>query len=103
MRQQIRNRLEMTRGTVAAEVPPTRPGVRTFAAVVPQRDGTFLATRFDVLSDALVDEERYIGPAEILNRVSSFVATVDEAEAVLRRLGIDTETLDVPWNNDYPL
>ncbi len=102
MRQEIRNRLTMTRGLVAAEVPAPAADVRRFASVVPQPDGSYRVLRFDVPSEALA-EGRYLAPEELMGMVSQRASTVDEAEEALRNLDVDPESMDVPWSNDYPL
>jgi hypothetical protein len=103
MKPHIRNRLTMPkRGVVAAEIAARGEGLRSFVAVIPQPDQSYRVFRFDVPSDATA-ENRYLSPDEVLNTDTHIAQTVDDAEDVLRGMGVDPDLLDVPWASDFPL
>jgi hypothetical protein len=90
------------RGLVAAEITPHGEGLRSFVAVIPQPDDSYRVFRFDVPADAMA-EDRYLAPEELVNSEGHIVQTVEDAEDVLRGMGVDPDVLDVPWASDFPL
>ncbi|MCX5376757.1 hypothetical protein [Streptomyces sp. NBC_00091] len=101
MRTEVASRLTMSRATVSARHDASSNELHSWVWVFPARDGTFRVSTVEIPKN-LVDDECFA--EEDLSR--DHIATVRELSAVdevVRNLGVDPNSLDAPWKNDFPL
>lgn len=102
MKTKIANRLVMLQGVVVAEFAASRSDRRAFVAVRPH-DGVFEDFSFEMANDLLSDSDSEFGSGDILERRMEDVSSIQEVDKALESLGVDPDTLDVPWKTTYPL
>jgi hypothetical protein len=98
------NAFEMIGRTATCEIEPSGPGLRAFVGVYPPQPKAhsrkWVVRRFE-LPEQLV--AKYFGTEDLLNSQKIDLDSMGEVEDLLARWGIDTDSLDASWNNDYPL
>lgn len=113
MRTEIKNRIEMLGKGVAAELPASRPERRRWVSVlpVPERHpsdpappprGRFRVTTFEIDADKIGDDYTPYDD-DLKDQQVRWGDSLEEVEAVLRELAVDSELLTEPWKCDYPL
>ncbi|WP_371577487.1 hypothetical protein [Streptomyces sp. NBC_01314] len=102
MRTEVANRLVMTRALVSARRHPGTPDSYAWVWAFPMRDGKFRISTVEI-PKLIVDEDACFGEEDIERVHVATVETVEEVDMVVRNLGVDPETLDAPWKNDFPL
>jgi len=98
---QIRNRLTMTRGMVAARHDASSPDRYAWIWVLPLPDGRFRVALQEVPRH-FVDNDKWFYDADVTTRYDKTVDSVEDVDAAVREAGGDPEDLDVPWRNDCP-
>jgi hypothetical protein len=102
VRTEVKNRLIMTKALVSARKTASAADRYAWVWVAPLRDGTFRVSTVE-LPGRLVDEDLCFFEADI-ERVH--VGTADDISGVdklVKRVGVDPESLDSPWKNGFPL
>jgi hypothetical protein len=92
----------MTKALVSARRDASSSDFYAWVWVSPLRDGRFKVSTVE-LEKHFVDNDECFAEEDI-NRVH--VGTVDDivsVDGMIRELGVDPDTLDVPWKNDFPL
>jgi hypothetical protein len=102
MRTEIENRLIMTKSLVSARRAASSDDRYAWVWVAPLRDGTFKVSTVE-LAKQLVDEDVCFFEDDIDRVHVGTVAEISEVDELVRGLGVDPETLDPPWKNDFPL
>ncbi|WP_055714839.1 hypothetical protein [Streptomyces torulosus] len=102
MRTEVANRLVMTRALVSARRQPSTQNAYAWVWAFPLRDGKFRVSTVEI-PKRFVDEDTCFGEEDIERVHVATVETVEEIDAIVRELGVDPETLDAPWKNDFPL
>ncbi|MFJ5025822.1 hypothetical protein [Streptomyces goshikiensis] len=102
MRTEVANRLVMTRALVSARRQPSAPDFYAWVWAFPLRDGKFRVSTVEI-PKPFVDEDDCFGEGDIERIHVATVETIEEIDTVVRGLGVDPETLDAPWKNDFPL
>jgi hypothetical protein len=89
----------MLKGTVVAELPPSRPGLRRWMAIIPG-DEELVCTEFEHADD--LDTDDYPAPDDIINRSRAAFTDLEVLLRTLTSAGIDTDVFTEPWKTDYP-
>lgn len=102
MKTEIRNRLTMLNGMVAAELPCPDPHWRRWVAIYPLRDGGGYRIKLFDLPEQKSDPDADWFDGDTRNLEFVRVETVEAVEAALAERDIDSALLDVPWRVKYP-
>jgi len=98
---EVRNRLLMSQGQVAAEVAASDARRRRWLVIHPIQDGAVELIQFE--HSAEIDTDAWLAPEDILDRKKERFPNLDSLLAELVALGIDTDVFDFPWKTDFPL
>lgn len=101
MRAEIGNRLTMLKAEVTARCPPSDPDRFAWVWVSPSKEGGFIIGKLEVSRQHLDDEELVSEDHHHSTKVA-MVSTIEEVDRIVEGLGVDPDSLDVPWKNDFP-
>ena len=99
---EVRNRLTMSKGVVSAKMTPKTAERYAWVWIAPLGDDTFRVSTVEVPRDLIDNDVSFYEPDIERTRVAT-VASVQEAEEVVRSLGVDPDELAPPWHNGFPL
>ncbi|MGW2523860.1 hypothetical protein ACWC09_44125 [Streptomyces sp. NPDC001617] len=102
MRTEVANRLTMVRSLVSARSKSDSEDAYAWVWVFPLKDRTFRISTVEV-PKRLVDDDVCFAEEDIERVQVATVATLEEVDDVVRELGVDPDSLDAPWKNDFPL
>ena len=102
MRTEVQNRLIMTKGLVSARRQASSADRNAWVWVAPLRDGTFKVSTVE-LPKGVVDEDTCFFEDDIERTHVGTVAEISEVDELVRGVGVDPDSLDPPWKNDFPL
>ena len=102
MKAEVRNRLTMSKGVVSARLTPKTEDRYAWVWIAPLRNGTFKVSTVEVPRN-LIDNDVCFYEPDIDRAHVATVDTVQEAEEIVRGLGVDPDDLAPPWHNDFPL
>src|SRR5215510_7693373 len=102
MRTEARNRLTMTRDLVSARREAARADHYAWVWVSPLDDGRFRISTVEV-ARGIVDNDVCFFEDDIERVHVATASDLDEVDELVRALGVDPDTLDVPWRNGFPL
>jgi hypothetical protein len=101
MKPQVRNRVTMLGGEVAAEVAASTPDRRAWMMIRAGEDGGFMLVEFEHAAD--LDTDGWFAPEDVLDRQRTDFQSLDDLLDTLASRGVDTEVFDAPWKTGYPL
>jgi hypothetical protein len=102
VRTQVKNRLVMTKDLVSARKEASSADRYAWVWVTPLDDGTFRVSTVEIPKQIVDDDVCFYEPDIQRTRVAT-LTDVAEVDEVVRGLGVDPETLDAPWHNNFPL
>ncbi|MDT0571073.1 hypothetical protein RM704_27030 [Streptomyces sp. DSM 3412] len=102
MRTEVANRLTMTKSLVSARREPESQDRYAWVWVFPLQDGTFRVSTVEIPKN-LVDEDICFAEEDIERVQVAVVATLEAVDSAVSDLGVDPNSLDAPWKNDFPL
>lgn len=102
MKQQAKNRLLMTRGSIAARRVSGQDDHYSWVWVLPLRDGRFRVAAIEVPKH-LVDDDVSFFDDDMTMPYVKVVESVDDVDDAVREAGVAPEELDAPWHSDFPL
>lgn len=102
MKIEAKNRLVMTKGSIAARRISERADCYSWVWVIPLRSGKFKVAAIEV-PKRLVDEDISFFEDDM---DTPYVKVIDEFDGIddaVREAGVDPEALDAPWHSEFPL
>ncbi|RST07360.1 hypothetical protein EF910_06670 [Streptomyces sp. WAC07149] len=102
MRTEVANRLTMSRATVSARRKASSDERYAWVWVFPARDGTYRVSTVEIPKN-LVDDDECFAEEDLSREHICTVGNLSEVEEAVRELGVDPDSLDAPWKNDFPL
>jgi hypothetical protein len=102
VRIEVANRLTMTKSLVSARTQSGTEGDYAWVWVFPLEDKTFRISTVQV-PKRFIDEDICFAEDDICRQRVATVATLEEVDSVVRGLGVNPDSLDAPWKNDFPL
>lgn len=102
MRTEVEDRLLMTKALVSARRVASSDDRYAWVWVAPLWDGAFKVSTVE-LPKQLVDEDACFGEDDIDRIHVGTLAAISEVDELVRGVGVDPETLDPPWKNDFRL
>lgn len=105
------NRLTLTKGEIAAEVPSSQENMRRWVAIYPNT-GKHISKNippheFSVLDFELDKQlmQEYEGDEDLImvNKKRYYLKNEEELYQLLEGLRLNPELFNAPWHNDYPL
>jgi len=102
VKNQAKNRLVMTKASIAARRASGKSDYYSWVWVVPRQDGRFRVVAVEV-PKRLVDDEECFFEDDMTKPYEKIVERIEEVDGAVRDTGVDPETLDAPWHSDFPL
>jgi len=99
---QAKNRLVMTKASIAARREWGQEDHYSWVWVVPREDGRFRVVAIEV-PKGLVDNEECFFEDDMTKPYENIVDRIEEIDDAVRDAGVDPESLDAPWHSDFPL
>lgn len=105
------NRLTITKGEIASEIPSFHENMRRWIAIYPntgkQIDKNVPPHEFSVLDFELDRQlmQKYSGDEDLImvNKKRYYLNSEQELYLLLEKLGINPALFNAPWHNEYPL
>jgi hypothetical protein len=102
MKTEVKNRLVMTKGSVAATRPAKGKDFYSWVWVLPTKDGKFRVAAVEI-PRVLVDEDRSFFDEDFETPYIRIVDSIDDIDSAVREAGADPGDLDFPWRSNFPL
>jgi hypothetical protein len=102
LKPEVRNRLTMSKGLVSARLAARADQRYAWVWITPLRKGTFKVSTVEVPRNLIDNDVSFYEPDIERSHVAT-VDTVQEAEEIVRNLGVDPDDLAPPWHNGFPL
>jgi hypothetical protein len=102
MKVQARNRLVMTRGSVAARRASSQESCYSWVWVVPLQSGKFRVCAMEVPKHFVDDDESFYDE-DMTTVYLKIVDSVNDIDSAVREAGVEPDELDAPWHSDFPL
>ena len=102
MKTQAKNRLIMTKASIAARRESGQDDHYSWVWVVPRQDGRFRVVAIEVPKRPVDDDECFFED-DMTKPYEKIVDSIEEIDGAVRDAGVDPETLDAPWHSDFPL
>ena len=102
MRQKVRNRLEMLRAPVTQRLADPSAEVCAWIWVLQLPDGRIRVARI-IVPRVIVESGYWFGEEGYETAELRLVEGIDEVDEAVRHVGGDSEELESPWINEFPL
>ncbi|WP_143163067.1 hypothetical protein [Couchioplanes caeruleus] len=102
MKTQAKNRLVMSKSSIAARRESGQADHYSWVWVVPRQDGRFRVVAIEVPKH-LVDNDECFFEDDMTKPYERVVDNIEEIDGAVCEAGVDPEALDAPWHSDFPL
>ncbi|BCJ56341.1 hypothetical protein Asp14428_78160 [Actinoplanes sp. NBRC 14428] len=102
MKIEAKNRLVMSKASIAARRATDRPEHYSWVWVIPLKSGKFRVAAIEVPKH-FVDDDDCFFEDDMITPYVKIVEEIGDIDSAVREAGVDPELLDAPWHSDFPL